>query len=534
MAGDGDSSPLPSSSSSSSSNNTTTTTTTTVTPSSKTDLNALFHRDLTLPDGTVTDVMTHFISRITTLFTDYMRETSSREDAKVVNYIAPKDLLAAFDMRITDEPESLGKIVEYCETTLQHGVRTSHPRFYNQLFARIDPVAMVGEWLTTMVNTSMYTYEVAPVFILMEAYMLERMREFIGWDVNVPGDGLFSPGGSISNMYAMQAARHYHFPQTKEHGLLAIGKIPVVFTSSHSHYSIKKGAALMGLGMRHVIAVDVDRRGKMIPADLDAKIQLAKDDGLAPFFVNATAGTTVVGAFDPFEEIAAVCKKHGVWMHVDAAWGGSALVSSKQRELLRGVELADSVTWNPHKMMGIPLQCSAILIRTSGLLSGCNATNAQYLFQKDKINTEYDTGDKAIQCGRKVDVFKLWLAWKAKGDKGYERQIDYAFANSRRLAELIRARPGFELVYEPECTNVCFWYVPPSLRHLDHTERREALHRVAPVIKAGMQYRGSMMIGYQPLDDFPNFFRMVFSNPAVTEEDIQFILDEIENLGHAL
>lgn len=368
----------------------------------------------------------------------------------------------------------------------------------------------------------------------MEAYMLQKMRRFIGWGEN-EGDGLFSPGGSISNMYAMQAARHKYFPQTKEFGLLSIGKVPVVFTSEHSHYSIKKAAAIMGLGTRCVISVKVDERGKMIPQDLDEKVQQARDDGFAPFFVNATGGTTVVGAFDPLEEIAAVCKKHNVWMHVDAAWGGSALVSSSQRHLLKGIHLADSVTWNPHKMMGIPLQCSAILIRHYGLLSDCNSMHAQYLFQKDKINTEYDTGDKAIQCGRKVDVFKLWLAWKAKGDKGYERQIDHAFDISKKFADLIRQRPAsFELVYEPECTNVCFWYIPPSLRSMSKEARREKLHRVAPKVKAGMQFRGSMMMGYQPLDNNPNFFRMVFSSPFVTEEDIHFILDEIEFLGKDL
>uniref|UniRef100_A0A803XQG7 Glutamate decarboxylase 1 n=1 Tax=Meleagris gallopavo TaxID=9103 RepID=A0A803XQG7_MELGA len=252
----------------------------------------------------------------------------------------------------------------------------------------------------------------------------------------------------------------------------------------------------------------------------------------------SNCSTTVYGAFDPIQEIADICEKYNLWLHVDAAWGGGLLMSRKHRHKLNGIERANSVTWNPHKMMGVLLQCSAILVREKGILQGCNQMCAGYLFQQDKqYDVSYDTGDKAIQCGRHVDIFKFWLMWKAKGTVGFENQINKCLELAEYLYTKIKNREEFEMVFEgePEHTNVCFWYIPPSLRGMpDCDERREKLHRVAPKIKALMMESGTTMVGYQPQGDKVNFFRMVISNPAATKSDIDFLIEEIERLGQEL
>uniref|UniRef100_A0A8C5NGH8 Glutamate decarboxylase 1-like n=1 Tax=Gouania willdenowi TaxID=441366 RepID=A0A8C5NGH8_GOUWI len=358
--------------------------------------------------------------------------------------------------------------------------------------------------------TCKFTYEIAPVFVLMEQLTLKKMREMIGWP-NGEGDGLFSPGGAISNMYSVMIARYKYFPEVKTKGMSAAPRL-VLFTSEHSHYSIKKAGAALGFGTENVILLSTDERGRVIPADLEAKIIDAKQKGCVPLFVNATGGSTVYGAFDPINEIADICEKYNLW--------------------------ANSVTWNPHKMMGVPLQCSAILVRDKGILAGCNSMCAGYLFQPDKqYDVTYDTGDKAIQCGRHVDIFKFWLMWKAKGTIGFEQHIDKCLDLSQYLYNKIKNREGYEMVFngEPQHTNVCFWYLPQSLRGMpDGDERREKLHRVAPKIKAMMMESGTTMVGYQPQGNKVNFFRMVISNPAATQSDIDFLIDEIERLGHDL
>lgn len=177
---------------------------------------------------------------------------------------------------------------------------------------------MAGEWLTATANTNMFTYEIAPVFILMENVVLSKMREFIGWP-NGGGDSILAPGGSISNLYAFLAARHKMFPGYKEHGSKVIPGELVMFTSDQSHYSIKSCASVCGLGTDNCIMVQSDAAGRMIPSELERHVIEAKGKGQIPFFVCATAGTTVIGAFDPIDAIADVAQKYGMWLHIDVS-----------------------------------------------------------------------------------------------------------------------------------------------------------------------------------------------------------------------
>uniref|UniRef100_A0A8C7LCB4 Glutamate decarboxylase 1b n=1 Tax=Oncorhynchus kisutch TaxID=8019 RepID=A0A8C7LCB4_ONCKI len=492
-----------------------------------------------LPAKNGEEATMQFLLELVGILTNYVRKTFDRS-TKVLDFHHPHQLLEGmegFNLELSDQPESLEQILVDCRDTLKYGVRTGHPRFFNQLSTGLDIIGLAGEWLTSTANTNMFTYEIAPVFVLMEQLTLKKMREMIGWPSG-EGDGIFSPGGAISNMYSVMIARYKYFPEVKTKGMSAAPRL-VLFTSEHSHYSIKKAGAALGFGSENVVLLSTDERGRVIPADLEAKILDVKQKGYHPLFVNATAGSTVYGAFDPINEIADICEKYDMWLHVDGAWGGGLLMSRKHRHKFSGVERANSVTWNPHKMMGVPLQCSAILVREKGILAGCNSMCAGYLFQPDKqYDVSYDTGDKAIQCGRHVDIFKFWLMWKAKGTIGFEQHIDKCLDLSQYLYDKIRNRQGYEMVFQgvPQHTNVCFWYIPPSLRGLEHNseEYREKLHKVAPKIKAMMMESGTTMVGYQPQGQKVNFFRMVVSNPAALQSDIDFLIDEIERLGHDL
>uniref|UniRef100_A0A7N6FGI8 Glutamate decarboxylase 2 n=1 Tax=Anabas testudineus TaxID=64144 RepID=A0A7N6FGI8_ANATE len=424
-------------------------------------------------------------------------QTSFDRETKVIDFHYPNELLQMNNWELQDEPATLDDILISCRATLKYAIKTAHPRYFNQLSTGLDMVGLAADWLTSTANTNMFTYEVAPVFVLLEYVTLKKMREIIGWS-DGRGDGIFSPGGAISNMYAMLLARFKMFPEVKEKGMSSVPRL-VAFTSEHSHFSIKKGAAALGIGTESVICIKADESGKLIPADLERRIL----EGFVPFFVSATAGTTVYGAFDPLIAISDICRKYNIWMHVDGAWGGSLLMSRRHRWKLDGVERANSVTWNPHKMMSVPLQCSALLVREEGLMQNCNQMHACYLFQQDKhYDLSYDTGDKALQCGRHVDIFKLWLMWRAKGTIGFEAQIDKCLELSEYLYNKIKDREGYEMV--------------------------------APVIKARMMEYGTTMVSYQPQGDKVNFFRMVISNPAATFEDIDFLIEEIERLGQDL
>jgi len=483
-----------------------------------------------------TDAKTReFLRAVVEIMLDHITVQNDRT-TKIVDFHSPDQLKEVIDFAIPDEPLNLDQLLVDCKDTLKYQVKTGHPRFFNQLSCGLDVTSLAGEWLTATANTNMFTYEIAPVFILMEHEVLKKMREIIGFK---EGDSILAPGGSISNMYALMIARHKLFPQHKKYGMRAIKGQLMMYTSQHHHYSIKGGASAIGLGLDNCVSVACDESGKMIPEELEKLVIKHKEEGHLPFFVNCTTGTTVYGAYDPISEIADICDQHGIWLHIDAAWGGGLLMSRKYKEKrFKGIERANSVTWNPHKLMGTLLQCSTLHIKENNLLIDCNQMSADYLFQTDKCyDCSYDTGDKVIQCGRHNDIFKLWLQWRARGNIGFEKQQDRLMELTYYQVDRINSMPDkfYLIVPEPECTNVCFWYIPKRLRNekRDHWWQDE-LGKATAILKGRMMKAGSMMVSYQPLGELPNFFRSIISNQAQTEKDIDFMLEEFDRLGHDL
>lgn len=430
------------------------------------------------------------------------------------------------------------------DETLRLSIHTAHPRFFNQNFAGPDPTALAGDWIGATLNTTAATFEMAPVFTLMELHLMRRLAQLVGLPLaEHPGEeppprvGVMLAGGSLVNLHALQLARHRVAPELREQGAVA-GPRFCVFTSAHAHYSIRKAAALMGIGTRGVITVPVDARGRMRPDALERLIAEARVAGRVPLAVNATAGTTVVGAFDPLETVAAICRREDLWLHVDGCFGASLLFSDGHRHHLAGVELADSVAWNLHKMMGMPQQCSVLLLRRPEALRACFAEGADYLFQPDKVHPELDSGDLGFSCARRIDVLKAWLSWKRCGDAGMAARIDRAVSNATYLRARIEASEAFALAHPGGPCNVLMWWLPGDLRPFElgaaGADERDRLHRLTPAIKMGLRARGEVMLGFQPVDGGPNCFRMLFMNPDAGPEDVERALEEIAAVGDSL
>lgn len=285
------------------------------------------------------------------------------------------------------------------------------------------------QWLSDALNTNNHTFEVAPVFTVVEKALLDYTIQKLGWTNG--GDGITAPGGSIANMYGLMLARHQLNPKIKTEGFGCQEKLLVVFTSQDSHYSVLKGANWMGVGANNVIKVKTDQGGRMIPEELKKAIEKAISEGKAPLAVNATSGTTVLGAYDDLQALSEVCQSFEpkIWLHVDACWGGSVILSPKLKHLMNGVQYVDSLAWNAHKMIGGPLQSNIFVTQAKGLLAQCNSASASYLFQQDKFyDMSYDTGDKSVQCGRKVDAFQVWFMMKVRGEKYFSDAVENAFA----------------------------------------------------------------------------------------------------------
>lgn len=202
-------------------------------------------------------------------------------------------------------------------------------------------------------------YQVSPVLTLVEKHVSKELANLFGFTGPHAG-GMIQPGGSASNASSIIIARNTLYPETKKVGLGS--QRFVLFTSAHGHYSLEKAAQLYGFGSDNVRSVPVDEHGRMIPSELNRLVLKAKEDGETPFYVNATAGTTVLGSYDLFDEIADICEEHGLWLHVDGSWGGSVVLNETIRATrLKGVQRANSITMNPHKMLGVPVTCSFLL-----------------------------------------------------------------------------------------------------------------------------------------------------------------------------
>jgi glutamate/tyrosine decarboxylase-like PLP-dependent enzyme len=463
--------------------------------------------------------------------TDYLADHGDRSQP-VVRQVSAAELLKRIDIALPATGRPLSDLLEDVRQTLHYSVRTGHPGFSNQLFGDYDPAALLGEWMTALLNTSMYTFEVAPVVTLMETALMQHMCGFVGWHGET-GEGVLTPGGSIANLMAVLGARNRCCPEAKERGLGKDSRL-VLLMSAEAHYSIERAASVVGLGSAAVRTVAVDALGRMDPAALQATIARALAEGERPFFLCATASTTVAGAFDPIEPLADIAEQHGLWLHVDAACGGGVLLSPRYRSLMAGCERADSVTWNPHKMMGIPLACSALLVRERGRLAATHAMGADYLFHTDEDDdARFDLGDITLQCGRRVDSLKLWLSWQALGDEGHARRIERMFEVAGTLHELLAEREGFEIVREPQGCNTCFQWVPERLRN-DETSaaRSQAIGKATVRIRGLLRAEGRLLINYAPLDGV-SVFRHVANNARVTSDDLSFLLDEIERHGRS-
>ena len=272
----------------------------------------------------------------------------------VVKTLPPGELAAELELQISSGPNPLATVLEQLKTIAACTPRTSGPRFFNQLFGTRDEAAVLAEMLTGLLNVSMYTYKVAGPHVLIEQTVIDHMLRKVGFS---EGEGNLSAGGSISALVAMLIARNETLPRWRDEG--TGGERVCLYASEQAHYSFAKNAGILGIGRKRLRMVPTDEEGSMRPSSLRSRIEADLAEGFRPLMIVATAGTTTLGAFDPIASIAEVAEEFGIWLHVDGAYGASVLLSPKHSKLVDGIERADSVVWNPHKMMGVPLPCSA-------------------------------------------------------------------------------------------------------------------------------------------------------------------------------
>ncbi|HET6762605.1 MAG TPA: pyridoxal-dependent decarboxylase [Longimicrobiaceae bacterium] len=407
-------------------------------------------------------------------------------------------------------------------------IHLAHPMYMGHQVAPPLPHAVLADAMASLLNQSLAVWEMSPTGTMVEAQVIRWFVELLGWPAGA--DGTLVSGGSVANLTGLLAAREARFPGCWRHGVAATddARRAVLLVSGHSHYSVERTAGLLGLGSDAVVSIP-ETAGRMDPGALERSIAALRAEGRIPFAVSATSGSTATGLFDPLDAIADVCARHGVWMHVDAAHGGSFLLSGTLRGLLAGIERADSVAWDPHKMMWMPMSVGAVLVRDRRHLDAAFQQKAPYLFHpRPGEERSGDTGQRTLQCSRRFDALKVWICLRHYGTAHFGALIDGTVHNTRHLHALLAAAPDFEPLHEVHGNILCFRHLPAGIG-----EDAGTADAFQAAVRERWNASGRGWITSTLLDG-RRVLRVTLINPHTTEAHVAALVDGLREMGREI
>ncbi|MBM7644520.1 L-2,4-diaminobutyrate decarboxylase [Scopulibacillus daqui] len=416
------------------------------------------------------------------------------------------------------------------EQIMRHTIRVSHPKSIAHLHCPPLIASIAAEMIISAFNQSMDSWDQSPSATYVEKEMIHWLcRQF-----NYPSqaDGAFTSGGTQSNYTGLLLARDY-FCQTrlnwdvKKKGLPPEARRMKILCSESAHFSVRKSASQLGLGEDSVIPVKIDNHFRMSMKDLDHKLDEIKKKGNLPIAIAATCGTTDFGSIDPMPLIAEAAKKHNLWLHVDAAYGGALVLSGRHRYKLNGIQEADSIAVDFHKLFYQPISCGALLLKESKHFQ-LMKLHADYLNpEEDVIDGMINLVEKSVQTTRRFDALKLLMALRIVGTENFARMIDYTIHLANDTVKEIERHEAFEIINKkPELNALVFRYTPG----LGDTDKENQINRK---IQQSLLIQGFAAIAKTSVFG-KTCLKLTLLNPRTTLSDIREILREISLLGHQM
>ena len=473
------------------------------------------------------DQIASVTDRIHNILVDYYAEP---EKKPVIQSISKAEAVKRFN---EPNPPKNGIGLEaalnlFTKEVLPVSIKTWHPRFLNQMFGGTSLPGVVGEMLASMMNPTLATWEMAPAATIIERNITQWLSKIMGMPEG--SSGILLPGGSISNLLALTVARNTRLgPDVATKGVAGIEQRGAIICSDSAHYSITNAGNMLGIGSDQVIKVSTNDRGEMLIEDLHAKLEECERRNLKPFVIVATMGITVSGGFDPLSEIVPICRERDIHLHVDAAFGGCMAATSKGRDIFSGVEYADSVIWDAHKWMHVPLTCTALMVPDAGLLKHVFESNADYLYhpQEEEVDLTDDLGQYSILCGKRFDGLCLWMLFKTFGEDYFLKMAESRLNLLNELRVIFQEDPELSLSYDPISPLICFQFNSPELAGSD-AAYRDKLHRW---IREESKRRNSAMYNVTVFKGTVHF-RCVLINQLTTADHMRELMAEIRSLGH--
>lgn len=454
--------------------------------------------------------------QLSDVLADYLNQISIPNPTPVLPVSDPDALTEVFDFQAQADKS----FPELVELFIQYSNHLHHPRYVGHQVTAPLPVAALAHFTAALLNNGSAVYEMGPANMAMEKQVIREMIRLTGFPEEA--DGIFTHGGSAGNLTGMLAARQAMASwNIWEEGYQG-GRPMVVFVSEQAHYSIERTVRIMGMGGKAVVPIPVDEKYKMRIDILEQEIQKARAEGKIPAAVSANACSTATGTYDDLQAVADLCEKYGLWMHVDAAHGAGALMSEEHRPLLSGIERADSLVIDFHKMFLVTGLNTLVLFRDQERSYETFDQSASYLFEEERKKEWYNGARRTLECTKSAMGFIAYTGLLYFRKEGYKEYIDKVYALAKSFAAEIQKHPSFELAVEPESNIVCFRYV--AAEGDTETQNRLNAQIRKDLLAGGHYYIVQTMLGDKL------WLRTTLINPLTEFSDLTHLLELIPEL----
>jgi aromatic-L-amino-acid decarboxylase len=393
-------------------------------------------------------------SAVARIIADHVAGLASR---RVTPEASPAELEKLFDEPLPEKGIALEEILaRFRNDIAPNAMGVPSPRYFGQFNPTPLPIGVWADALASMLNQNAGAWRNGPTSAMIEARVIRWLCDLLNYGPQ--SFGTLASGGSEANLIALKCARDSVANGIKDHGVRKASGDLVIYASEQCHYSIDKSADILGLGRAGLRKIPTDDRFHIIPAALREAIAKDREAGRVPCCIVGVAGTTSTGVIDPLEDLAEIARENRCWYHVDAAYGGPLAFSPKYKGMLRGIERADSITFDPHKWMFVPFACGATLVRNGGsVLREAFDMTPEYLNEdRGGADVEFDFFRYGQMGTRRFNSLKLWMAIKFMGREGYARTVEHQIELTKYLAQRIDALENFVTVGEVETAVCCF------------------------------------------------------------------------------
>lgn len=428
-----------------------------------------------------------------------------------------QETIALLSQPLPEQGMPVLESLELAAEVLDQSVAQSRPRFLAYIGSSGLEIGAIADFLAASYDINVALHSKAST--MLEVQTSKWLGDFIGFPNS---RGLFTSGGTVSNITGLAVARQKALPESRENG----NTIPLaVYCSSEAHYSNRRAVELLGLGNKAIRSVPIDQQRRLMPAELEKLIKTDIANGVKPMAIIASAGTTLTGAVDPLREIARIAQEYNVWLHVDGAYGAPAAGAPTAQPLFDGLELADSVTIDAHKWMFVPKACSILLVRDYAALAQTFGHNEAYM---PHDHSEPNPVDVTLEYSRPLRALKLWLGLMTHGAEEFRAALEH----NLHLAQLTYSRastnPRYRVLpFRPQLSVVPLQFIPEGMTDKeDISQFNSELCRA--IVEDGRIYLSPAVI------DGENWLRPCYTNFRTEETDVSVLFDVIEELSHSI